>query len=142
VFSVVCVVAGLILATTPYWPGEWVFVPLGAFQTLQLGSYGISDAAMLERVSPAVRGRVVGVFLSIAGTWAALSPWCMGFWTDQLGARANTQLGYVGPFGALAAMMCFAALAPLVIRRLGEPTSEKPITIAEEIVPETMEGVM
>lgn len=141
-FSIVCVVAGLILATTPYWSVSWVLLPLAAFQTLQLGSYGISDAATLERVSPSVRGRVVGVFLSIAGTWAALSPWCMGFWTDQLGVRASQQLGYVAPFATLAAMMCFASLAPLIIRRLGQPTGEKPMTITEEIMPETMEGVM
>jgi MFS family permease len=141
-FSVVCVVGGLILCTTPFWPAAWVLAPLCAFQTLQLGSYGISDAATLERVSPAVRGRVVGVFLSIAGTWAACSPWCMGFWTDQLGARAYTQLGYVWPFATLGAMMCFAALAPLIIARLGAPLSGAPISIAEEISPQTMEGVM
>ena len=43
-----------------------------------------------------MRGRVVGVFLSIAGTFASLSPWLMGWWTDRLGARAledtNTEL--------------------------------------------------
>ena len=117
-------------------------IPLCGFQTLQLGSYAISDAATLERVSPSVRGRVVGVYLSIAGTWAAASPWCMGWWTDHLGGRANQASGYIVPFAALGAMMWAAAFSPLVIRRLGKADAEKPITIAQEIMPATFERVL
>src|ERR1700722_8166184 len=83
--AIVCAVGGIIISTTPFWPPALALAPLCAYQTLQLGSYAISDAATLERVAPAVRGRVVGVYLSVAGTLAAVSPWCMGFWTDQLG---------------------------------------------------------
>jgi MFS family permease len=140
--SIVCVVGGISLATTPFWPAAWVLAPLCAAQTLQLGSYAISDAATLERVSPAVRGRVVGVYLTLAGTLAALSPWCMGFWTDRLGNVADQPSGYVYPFAVLGLMMIVAAFSPLVIRKFGEPTGVKPITVAEEIMPETMEGLV
>jgi len=139
--SVACATGGIILATTPFWPIPLVMIPLCAYQTLQLGSYAISDAATLERVAPAVRGRVVGVFLGTAGTLAGLSPFIMGFWTDQLGPRATQPAGYSGPFLGLGIMMGIAAFAPFVLRRIGPPTGEKPITIAEEISPETMEGV-
>jgi MFS family permease len=137
--SIVCVFGGLVVATTPFWPVWLVLAPLCAYQTMQLGSYAISDAATLERVAPAVRGRVVGVFLTFAGTWAALSPWCMGWWTDRLGPRAAQASGYLAPFAAIGLMMWIAAFSPLVIRRFGEPTGEKPITAAEEIAPATME---
>ena len=140
--SAVCVAGGISLASTPFFPAAWVLVPLCAAQTLQLGSYAISDAATLERVTPAVRGRVVGVFLTFAGTLAALSPWCMGFWTDRLGPAASRQAGYVWPFATLGLMMVVAAFAPLVIRKFGEPSGVKPITVAEEIMPETMEGLV
>ena len=93
----VLVTAGAVLATTPWWPAAAVVVPLCVFQTLQLGSYAISDAAMLERVDPRVRGRVVGVFLTVAGTWAALSPWVMGFWTDRLARGRRTPKATSGP---------------------------------------------
>jgi MFS family permease len=140
--TLVCVVGGAILATTPLWPVWAVLIPLAGFQTLQLGSYAISDAATLERVSSSVRGRVVGVYLSLAGTLGALSPWCVGFWTDRLGPRAAQTHGYIALFALLGAMMWVAAFSPLIIRRFGEPTGEKPITLAEEIAPETMEGVV
>jgi MFS family permease len=139
--AMVCFISGIVIATTPFWPAAWALAPLCCYQTLQLGSYAISDAATLERVAPAVRGRVVGVFLSLAGTFSAFSPWCMGYWTDRLGLRATSPAGYVYPFAALGIMMWIAAFSPLVIRRFGEPTGEKPITIADEIMPRTMEGV-
>jgi MFS family permease len=135
--SVVCLCAGAILATTPLWPVSMVLVPLCGYQTLQLASYAVSDAATLERVAPAVRGRVVGVFLTCAGTWAAISPWWMGYWTDRLGPRAAHPAGYIAPFATLGAVMAFSSFSSLVIRRMGEPTGEKPITPAEEIMPAT-----
>jgi MFS family permease len=138
----VCLAAGAVLATTPWWPIALPLIPLCAYQTLQLASYAISDAATLERVAPAIRGRVVGVYLSCAGTLGALSPVCMGYWIDKLGPRAAHPSGFIGPFLAVAAAMAFASLSPLVIRRLGQPTGEQPISPAEEISPATMEGAV
>ena len=57
----------MVISTVPFWPAVLAVIPLAIFQTLQLGSYAVSDSAMLERVNPAVRGRVVGLFLTIAG---------------------------------------------------------------------------
>jgi MFS family permease len=140
--TLVCIVGGAILATTPLWPVWAVLIPLAGFQTLQLGSYAISDAATLERVSPSVRGRVVGVYLTLAGTLGALSPWFVGFWTDHLGPRAGQTHSYLALFALLGAMMWIAAFSPVIIRRMGDPTGEKPITLSEEIAPQTMEGVV
>jgi MFS family permease len=140
--SVVCVVGGLLIATTPFWPMAMALIPLAAYQTMQLGSYAVSDAAMLERVAPAVRGRVVGVFLSAGGTWAGLAAWCMGYWTDRLGDRALVPSGYIGPFIALGVMMIVASFSPLLIRRMGTPSTENPISPAEEISPRTMESAL
>jgi len=95
---------------------------------------------MLERVDPDLRGRVVGIFLSIAGTLGALSPWWMGWWVDRLGARASLPSGYDGPYAVLGLMMMAAAFAPLILRRLG-PVQGAPSPLAE-ITPETMETVL
>src|SRR6185369_8077213 len=83
------VLGGVFFSLTPAVPVRWVIVVLSLFQMCQLGSYAISDAAMLERVDPAVRGRVVGLFLTLAGTFAALSPWVIGSWVDLLGERSH-----------------------------------------------------
>ncbi len=139
--SAVLVGGGVILACVPFAPVRFALLVLAGFQTFQMASYAISDAGMLERVSPAVRGRVVGLFLSIAGTFASFSPWVMGVWTDLLGARASMPLAYVAPFATLGLMMMAAALATPLIGRLGVADDDA-ITPLSEVSPATMETVI
>jgi MFS family permease len=93
------------------------------FQTFQLGSYSVSDAAMLERVQPAVRGRVVGLFLTIAGTMGASGPWIMGACVDALGARQTDPRAYIPLFAGLGCCMIWAMLSIPLIKRLGPTPS-------------------
>jgi len=110
----------VLVPIAPFAPGvAWVVVLLCLFQTCQLGSYAVSDAATLERVAPEVRGRVVGLFLSIAGTIGATGPWVMGAWVDALGERAATPTAYFGPYLFIAGCLLWATLSVPVIRRLG-----------------------
>lgn len=109
---------GIALAIVPWLPAVWVILPLSAFQFFQLGGYSISDAAMLERVGPAQRGRVVGQFLASAGTLAALSPFLMGVWTDHLGADRGNPSAYGPIFGSLGAMMILAMFSTPIIAKL------------------------
>ena len=133
--------AGLVVFTVPLW-GPRVLLPvLCAFQAFHLGSYAVSEAAMLERVSPAVRGRVIGLFLSVAGTFASTAPWVMGFWTDALGESARNPRAYFGPFGLVGIMMLLATLSAPMIARLGAPSDEDPIRPMTEAAPATMEPV-
>jgi MFS family permease len=136
----VLVAGGMVLVTVPLWPVAMVLPVMCLFQMFQLGSYAVSDAAMLERVSPQVRGRVVGVFLTIAGTFSSLSPFVMGLWTDLLGNRAAQPPAYIPIFGTLAAMMLVSALSTRLIPRLGDPVvAIEPIT---ETSPATAEPAL
>ena len=107
----------------------------------QLGSYAVSDAAILERVPPQVRGRVVGLFLSIAGTFSSIAPFVMGWWTDRLHDRATQPMAYIPLFATLAAMMVIAAACAPLIAHLGQPTGPaiEPIT---ETTPATVEPAL
>ncbi|HZL34845.1 MAG TPA: MFS transporter [Tepidisphaeraceae bacterium] len=137
--AAVMVAAGAAISLVPLVHGRGpVLAVLCAFQALQLGSYAMSDAAMLERVPANVRGRVVGLFLTLAGTFAGLSPWAMGLWTDLMGPRALRQLPYLAPFATLGAMMAFAALSTPIIARLGAVQGEA-VEAFTEIVPRTLE---
>ena len=107
------------------------------FETLQCGSYALSDSAMLERVRNEVRGRVVGLFLLVAGTCGAIGPWIMGAWTDGLGKRAADPRAYIGPFIAVGAGMLLATLGVGLLNRLGPPGVSVVEPLAE-ISPETM----
>jgi len=109
---------GIALALVPWLPAAWVIVPLSTFQFFQLGGYSVSDAAMLERVAPSQRGRVVGQFLASAGTFAASSPWLMGVWTDHLGADRGNPAAYGPIFGGLGAMMVLAMFSTPIMARL------------------------
>ena len=133
--------AGAVLVTMPYWSVGSAFVVLTIFQAMHLGSYALSDAAMLERVPPIVRGRVVGLFLTLAGTLSATSPWVMGAWTDWLGERARTPAGYVIPFATLAGLMAGASASVFLLRGLGAIRPESRIEPMSEIDPATLEAV-
>jgi MFS family permease len=134
------IAGGIMSATVPHFPIAMALIPLCAFQTFQLGSYALSDSAMLERVPPDLRGRACGIFLTIAGTLGALSPWWMGWWIDRLGPAASHPVGYDLPFATLALMMIAAALSPLILHRLGPATGQ--VSPLQEITPETMETVL
>ncbi len=142
---IVALLAGAATASViPYAPLRYTLLVLCAFQTCQMGSYAVSDAAMLERVSAAVRGRVVGLFLMIAGTFSSTGPWVMGWWTDRLGERASDPHAYGPLFGSLGAMMAIATLSTPIIARLRQPGAEgqpapAPVDPLTEVMPRTLE---
>lgn len=129
-----------IIVTIPFVSTTYVLPVLCVFQACHLGSYAVAEAAMLERVSPAVRGRVIGIFITIAGTLASFAPWLMGAWTDAMKDRAYVASAYALPFGVLALLFVYASLSILFIRRLGEtPAQGRAFEPIMEINPATLE---
>jgi MFS family permease len=133
-------VGGIGLAAVPFVPVGSIMIVLALFQTCHLGSYAVSDAAMLERVPGDLRGRVVGVFLSLAGTVAACGPWVMGYTTDLLGPHGNDPRAYVPVFAVTGAIMGLATVSAPFIARLGA-VQGRPIEPFSEMMPGTMEPV-
>ncbi len=122
------VFSGVVAAALPWFSAAWAIPILLAFQTCQLMTFALSDAALLERFHPAVRGRAYGLYLSIAGSMSAAGPWAMGAWTDALGDRADFRSGYILPFAALGAALLLATFAIPMIRKLDNTTVANPIT--------------
>jgi MFS family permease len=142
VLAGVLLAGGAVIAAVPFVDVAFVLPVLSAFMACHLGSYAVSEAAMLERIAPEVRGRVIGIFITVAGTIASTSPWLMGSWTDAMKARAGDPRAYALPFGVLGVLHVVAALSVFLIRRLGEPPSPgqgfEPIV---EVTPQTLEVV-
>jgi MFS family permease len=136
----ILIAGGFIVATTTFWNVKFVLPVLCAFQTLQLGSYAVSDAAILERVHASHRGRVVGLFLTIAGTFSALAPWAMGFCTDALRERGTQPAAYAPIFAVLGVMMLASSLCTPLIAKLGTVTGSE-ISPLSESRPRTMEAL-
>lgn len=133
----VLVLGGLVVPAVPFLSCTAGVLLIGFFQTCQMGSYAVSDAAMLERVSNQVRGRVVGLFLTIAGTMGATGPWVMGGWSDLLKARASHPAAYLGPFLTVGICMILATLSIPLIARLG-PAGMSVIEPITETSPATL----
>jgi MFS family permease len=132
---------GIAVAVTPLFPVQYVLPALMTFMTFQLASYAVSDAAMLERVPADIRGRVVGIFLLIAGTFSSTAPYVMGWCTDRLGERATQPLAYLPIFVGLGVMMLLAIGVVPLIHALGVVTGP-PIDPITETTPRTVEAVL
>jgi MFS family permease len=129
----VMLLGAITISIVPLLPVVWILPVMCLFHAFQMGSYAISDAAMLERVAPSVRGRVVGLFLTLAGTFASLSPWAMGFWTDLLKERAKEPMAYMPIFVSLGVLLVAATFSTPLISRLGETPGAKDETVTEPI---------
>jgi len=139
--AIILLLGGAIIATLPHWPLSAVLPLMCGFMTMQLGSYAVSDAAMLERVPNAARGRVTGLFLLWAGTLGSTGPWIMGRWTDHMGEASHDPHAYTWPFLAVAIGMWIAAACPPLIARLGKVGVSPPIDPFTETTPATMSAV-
>ncbi len=136
--TLVLIMSGLVTMVVPLLRVGCVVPVMCVAQSLSLGSYAISDAAMLERVAAAIRGRVVGLFLTLAGTMSSLAPWVMGFWTDLLKNRATQPLAYVPLFVAVGLTLFVAAFSPMILTHLG-PVQGPPVDPISETDPATAE---
>ena len=135
----ILVVGGLVEVAVPHVTRGWVLPLLVVFEAMQLGCYAVSDAAILERVPAAVRGRIMGLFLTVAGTLASTGPWIMGHWTDQM-AHPEDTTSYYWPFALLGALMALSSLSVPLIVRLG-PAHAGVVRPLEQIDPATLEAV-
>jgi hypothetical protein len=133
-------IGGVLLVMVPRISVAYVLAMLAVFQIFHLGSYAVGEAAMLERVHPEVRGRVIGLFLTSAGTFASLSPWMMGWWTDRMGDLALRPAGYYVPFAVLGGMMVCAGLSARLISKLGPSPATGDQRVITAVAP-TMEAM-
>ncbi len=124
---------GLVLASIPHVPIRWLLAVLTLFQIFHLGSYAISEVSLIERADPPVRGRMMGLYLTIAGTVGGISPWAMGLWTDHLPGGGRSVSSYVPIFSAMGVLMMLSASAMRLLRRLGTPHAPSKRDVGEAI---------
>lgn len=79
-----------------------VFIVHGFFF---MACYPMIEALMMESVRPAVRGRVVGVYLTISGGAGTIAHWMCGYWVDHMGGDSSRASSYQGYYLALAGLM-------------------------------------
>src|SRR6185503_17844869 len=86
----------------PHLPRRFLAVTLFLYGFFFMANYPIIEAALMESVPDAVRGRVFGLFITVGGFLGNLAHWVMGRWVESIGPAANAPTSYFSIYGLLA----------------------------------------
>ncbi len=125
----VMLAAAVVIAAYPHLPRGWLTAALAVYGFFFMGCYPMVEAALMESVPDAVRGRVFGLFITVGGILGNLAHWLAGRWVERLGAGAAQTASYHGFYLLLAALLV-ASLPGLLclreIRRREKPAHSAP----------------
>jgi FSR family fosmidomycin resistance protein-like MFS transporter len=99
------VLALTMIALFPHVPRQWMFVTLSAYGFFFLASYPVVEAAVMESVPDAVRGRVFGLFITAGGLVGNLAHWAVGVAVKKLGPDAALPQSYYPLYAMLAGLV-------------------------------------
>ena len=99
------VLALSMIALFPYVPKHWMFVTLSVYGFFFLASYPVVEAAVMESVPDAVRGRVFGLFITAGGLVGNLAHWAVGVAVKRLGPDAALPQSYYPLYAGLAGLV-------------------------------------
>ena len=85
----VLLVSIVLMAAFPHVPSRWTIILLGAIGFFFLASYPMVEAALMESVPDAVRGRIYGMFITVGGLVGQLAHWIAGYEVNRLGDSAH-----------------------------------------------------
>jgi MFS family permease len=109
--SVLLLAAGM-MAIFPHLPGPGLIPALVIYGFFFLASYPMVEAAIMEAVPDAVRGRVFGLFITVGGLVGNLAHWVAGNWVRRLGDGASLPHRYF-PLYEFLSLLVVLALAGL-----------------------------
>ena len=101
----VLLVSIVLMAAFPHVPSRWTIILLGAIGFFFLASYPMVEAALMESVPDAVRGRIYGMFITVGGLVGQLAHWIAGYEVNRLGDSAHQAASYFPLYGALAGLL-------------------------------------
>jgi MFS family permease len=102
--------AAVLVAVFPHVPGAWTIPTFLLYGFFFMASYPMVEAALMQSVPDAVRGRVFGLFITVGGLIGNLSHWVMGNEVKRMGEAAHEPGGYFALYGVLAALVALSLL--------------------------------
>jgi len=114
--SALLLLAALLMFLFPRVPATWSVPVLLAYGFFFMASYPVTEAALMEAVPDAVRGRVFGLFITICGLIGNVAHWAMGDWVGSMGAGASQPSAYY-PLYSMLALLVLASLGALPFLR-------------------------
>src|SRR5437762_1931186 len=129
---VVLSVAVALVAVFPRVPAQWLIPTFALYGFFFMASYPMVEAALMESVPDAVRGRAFGFFITLAGVVGNLSHWLAGNWVKGLGADAHSPAAYYPLYGRLALLLLLSLLGLPCLHAIRK--REKPSDLAASAV--------
>jgi MFS family permease len=125
----VLLIAAVMISAFPRVPVSWMAPVLLAYGFFFMSSYPIVEAALMDSVPDAVRGRIFGLFITVGGLVGNLAHWLVGSWIHKLGARASWANSYLPLYAVLSVLVvCSVIGLPLLhaIRKREHITTVSP----------------
>lgn len=114
----VMLAAAVVVAAFPHLPRGWLTGALAVYGFFFMGCYPMVEAALMESVPDAVRGRVFGLFITVGGILGNLAHWFAGRWVEHLGTDAAEPARYHGFYLLLAALLLASLPGLLCLREI------------------------
>ena len=114
----VMVAAALVIAAFPHLPRGTLVAALAVYGFFFMGCYPMVEAALMESVPDAVRGRVFGLFITVGGLLGNVAHWFAGRWVEHLGAAAAEPASYHRFYCLLAALLLLSLPGLLCLREI------------------------
>ncbi len=116
---VVMTLAGFCVLGFPWLP-RWGLLPgLMTYGFFFMACYPMIEAALMDSVPSASRGRLFGLFILISGMLGNFSHWGIGKWVAEMGPLAAEPASYRVGFGALAILIWLSMIGLLCLQMLG-----------------------
>src|SRR2546427_4136781 len=123
----VLLISVILVGIFPRVPAQWLIPTFALYGFFFMASYPMVEAALMEAVPDAVRGRAFGFFITLAGLIGNLSHWMAGNWVKSLGTNAHSTHAYYPLYGKLSILLLLSLLGlPCLhaVRRRAKPAPE------------------
>jgi MFS family permease len=133
--------AAVVVGVFPHLPRAGVIPAYLLYGFFFMATFPVVEAALMESVPDAIRGRVFGLFITIGGLVGNLSHWIVGKWVQRLGAAADSPSAFYGAYGLLACLILMASLGLVCLRairkreRLSHPLNSGMANVAAQTSP-------
>jgi MFS family permease len=119
-------IGAVMIAIFPWVPQSWTIPVYVVYGFFFLAGYPMTEAALMESVPDAVRGRVFGLFVMTGGVIGNLAHWIVGEKVKQLGAAAGSSAAYYPIYGTLALLLLLSLLGLLCLNPIRKREGVKP----------------
>ena len=130
--TIALVTSAVMMAAFPWTPRSWTIPIYIVYGFFFLAGYPMTEAALMESVPDAVRGRVFGVFVGTGGVVGNLAHWVIGTKVRQLGPAAAETRAYYPLYGFLALLVLTSLLGLLCLKPIRKREGIEPGVDASE----------